>query len=165
MRNRTRFTLLSFGIIFALVVCLATTVAWAQQATASITGLVTDPSGAPIANASVTAKDADRGTTSPTKTNSEGLYSLPTLPVGRYDVRVESSRFQTALHTAFQVDINQAARVDIQMKVGQVNETVEVSSATPLLQTETTQVNTVLERQALASRPLETRHYTQSALL
>src|SRR5260370_26393450 len=165
MRNRTRFPLLSFGIIFALVVCLATPVALAQQATASITGLVTDPSGAPIANARVTAKDADRGTTWPTKTNSEGLYSLPTLPVGRYEVRVESSGFQTALRPAFQLDINQAARVDVQMKVGQVSETVEVSSAAPLLQTETTQVNTVLAAQAIASLPLETRNYNQLALL
>src|SRR6266567_1554394 len=89
MRNTTRFTLLSLAI-FALVACLATTVAWAQQATASITGLVTDPSGAPIANAKVIAKDADRGTTWPTQTNSEGLYSFPTLPVGRYEVRIES---------------------------------------------------------------------------
>src|SRR5260370_3764554 len=128
MRNRTRFPLLSFGIIFALVVCLATPVALAQQATASITGLVTDPSGAPIANASVTAKDADRGTTWPTKTNSEGLYSLPTLPVGRYEVRVESSGFQTAPHTAFQLDINQTARVHIQMKVEQLNDKWQVSS-------------------------------------
>jgi len=164
MRNKTRFILLSIGI-FALVACLAVPFALAQQATASITGLITDPSGAPIANANVTARDADRGTTWPTHTNSEGLYSFPTLPVGRYEVRVESNGFQTALHSAFQLDINQSARVDVQMKVGQVNETIEVTSAAPLLQTETTQVNTIMEAQAIASLPLETRNYNQLALL
>src|ERR1039457_1434614 len=102
MPDKARFILIGLAV-FALAVYMVTPTAFGQQATASITGLVTDPSGAPIANANVTARDADRGTTWPTHTNSEGLYSFPTLPVGRYEVRVESSGFQTALHTAFQI--------------------------------------------------------------
>src|SRR5690349_15595861 len=71
-----------------------------QQVTASVQGQVTDPSGAPIPNATITAKDVDRGTTLTASTNSEGIYTLPRLPIGRYEIRAEAKGFQTAAHAA-----------------------------------------------------------------
>ncbi|MGI8742857.1 MAG: carboxypeptidase regulatory-like domain-containing protein [Bryobacteraceae bacterium] len=146
------------GLIFAVA-------GWSQEVTAAINGQVTDASGAALTNTVVTARDMDRGTTWPTRTNNEGYYSLPRLPIGRYEVRAEANGFQTGVRSAFQLDINQSARVDFQMRVGQVSESVEVTSAAPLLQTETTQVNTVMEAQAIANLPLATRNYNQLALL
>ena len=138
---------------------------WAQEVTASITGKVTDPSGANVAKATVTARDADRGTISKTETNEEGTYNLPRLPVGNYEVRVEAAGFQTAVRPPFNLVLNQTARLDFALTLGQVSQTLEVTSATPLLQTENTQVGTVMQASAIASLPLETRNYNQLTLL
>src|SRR2546426_5546925 len=100
-----------------------------QQVTAAITGVVTDPSGAPIVNAAVTAKDTQRGTAWTTQTNEAGVYNLPRIPIGTYTVSVEAKGFQTALRPAFTLEINQTARIDVQMTIGQVSETVEVTAS------------------------------------
>src|SRR5437588_1600083 len=73
--------------------------------------------------------------------------------------------FQTAMHAAFTLVLNQTARIDVQMKVGQVSETVEVTSAAPVLQTESTQVSTVIDSVTNDVLPLATRNYVQLTLL
>src|SRR4051812_11825952 len=88
--------------LLSLVLCLSTAILTlsmpgrAQEVTAGINGVVTDPSGAAVAGATVTAKDLDRGTTYPTTTTGGGAYNLPRIPVGRYEVRVENPGFQAA---------------------------------------------------------------------
>ena len=139
--------------------------ALAQQVTAAITGKVTDPSDAPIGNAAVTAKDVARGTTWTTETNALGFYNLPRVPVGSYEIKVEAKGFQTAIHPPVQLELNQTARVDFQMKVGQVTETIEVTGAAPLLQSETTQLSTVIGSKTNEQLPLATRNYVQLTLL
>ena len=100
-------------VIISLMICLVLpTLGLAQQVTGAITGLVTDPSGAPVANAAVAATDLDRHTVWPTQTNNEGFYNLPRLPVGAYDIRVQVKGFQTAVHPPVMLEMNQAARVD-----------------------------------------------------
>ena len=89
------------------------------------------------------AKDVDRGTTFKVITNQDGAYTLPRVPVGTYEVRAEVSGFQTAV-TRLELQLNQNARVDFQMRIGQVTETVDVNAAAPLLQTETTELGTVI---------------------
>ena len=154
------------SLIFALSVLFAVPqFAFGQQVTAAITGVVTDPSGAPIANATVTAKDMERGTVWTTQTNEAGVFNLPRLPIGNYEIRVEAKGFQTAVHPAIQLEINQTARVDIPMTIGQVSETVEVSAASPLLQTETTQLSTVIGSKTNEDLPLASRNYVQLTLL
>jgi len=137
----------------------------AQQVTASITGQVTDPSGAAVAGATVTAKDQDRGTVWPTTTNENGYYNLPRLPIGRYDIRVESAGFQQSVHPVISLEMNQVARIDFTMKIGEVTETVEVSEAPPLLQTQSTMVGTIIDSKTNESLPLATRNYVQLTLL
>ena len=163
--------LLSTAMGLALPLCLFVTLlsapqtAWGQAVTATITGTITDPSGATVVGATVTAKDIDRGTIWTAQTNEAGIYTLPRLPVGTYEVKVEAQGFQTAVYPPLTLVLNQTARVDFQMKVGAISETVEVTAAPPLLQTDTTQLNTVLEAHAITSLPLETRNYNQLALL
>ncbi len=137
----------------------------AQEVTAAINGVVTDPSGAAIAGARVSAKDLDRGSLFPTTTDSSGFYNLPRLPVGRYEVRVESSGFQAARKPEVILQLNQNAKIDFAMQVGDVSQTVEVSSAAPILQTEATQLGTVLDAKTNAQLPLATRNYVQLTLL
>lgn len=139
--------------------------AWGQEVTASIVGTVTDPSGAPISGAAVTATDTERGTTWTAKTNDSGAYNLPHVPVGTYKVEIAASGFQKAVHLPFTLVLNQTARVDVQMKVGQVTETVEVTGTAPVLQTENAQVSTIIDAKTNDNLPLATRNFIQLTLL
>jgi len=154
-------------LVLLTVVGLAAllTPAWGQDVTASIVGTVTDQSGAPLKGATVKATDADRGTVWTAETNEAGAYSLLRLPVGNYGVKVTAPGFQTAVQPPFTLVLNQSARVDVKMKVGQVNETVEVSDQAPLLQTESTEVSTLIDAAAVTAVPLAGRNYLQLALL
>jgi Carboxypeptidase regulatory-like domain/TonB dependent receptor len=162
-QGRTRFGLPFILITALLLVCAQ--YGFAQETTAAITGKISDPSGSVVVNATVTAKDADRGTVWETKTNEEGVYALPRLPIGRYELRVEAAGFQTAVHPAFPLDLNQTAKIDIALTLGQVSTTIEVGGGAPILQTQTTEVGTVMEAATIANLPLETRNYQQLALL
>lgn len=159
---------LTWGILVLLAMVAligALTPATAQEVTAAIVGTVTDPSNSPIKGATVTATDTDRGTVWTAETNETGTYTLLRLPVGTYTVSVASHGFQTLQHEAFTLVLNQTARVDVQMKVGNVSETIEVSGAPPILQTQSTEVSTVLEANTLQSVPLAARNYIQLTLL
>jgi hypothetical protein len=128
----------AFGcLLLVLAVCVITTgtlqSGWAQEVTASITGTVTDPSGAAVSAATVTATSVERGITYTATTNDSGLYRLSPLPVGTYDLKVEKTGFAVASHAAFVLTVNEVARIDVAMKVGQATETVEVTGAAPVL--------------------------------
>ena len=94
--------------------------AWSQEVTAGIVGTVVDPSEAPIKDATVTATDTQRGTVRTVNTNDAGAYNITRVPVGIYDVKVSAPGFQTAVHPALTLVLNQTARIDVQMKMGQV---------------------------------------------
>src|SRR5271170_4180506 len=119
------------------------TSAWGQEVTAAIVGTVTDPSGSPIKGATVTATDTDRGTVWKAETNDAGAYNLLRLPIGSYAVKVTSAGFQTSAQAPFTLVLNQTARIDVQMRVGKISETVEVTSAAPVLQTQSVDVSTL----------------------
>lgn len=164
-REDKRYRLL---LILTMVVALllgGATAARAQEVTSGITGTVTDPSGAAVPGALVTATDVLRGTLWPTRTNAVGLYNLPRLPVGTYTVKVEVAGFQTALRSAFELQMNQVYRVDFQLKVGEVTQTVDVSAAPPLLQTDTMQVGLVTSGNFNVNLPLPTRNFVELTLL
>ncbi len=165
--NMRKMRSLWLGLVFVALVALlcGANAAWGQDVTATITGTITDASGAPLAGASVTAKDMDRGTVWPTTTNTEGIYNILRIPVGSYSLRVEAKGFQTALYPPFTLVLNQTARVDVQMKVGAVAETVEVTGETPLLQTQSTEVSTLVDATTVTSLPLAARNYIQLTLL
>ncbi len=139
--------------------------AWAQDVTATITGTITDQSGAPIVGATVTAHDTDRGTAWTSVTNESGIYNIIRIPVGSYDLKVEAKGFQTAIHSPFTLVLNQTARIDVDMKVGSVTATVEVTGETPLLQTESTEVSSIVDAHTIATLPLAARNYVQLSLL
>jgi hypothetical protein len=148
-----------------VVVLLGANAAVAQEVTAAIAGTVTDPSGAAVVGATVTAKSVERGLTYTGVTNDTGSYRIPLLPPGNYDLRVEKPGFQTALYPAFTLVLNQVARIDVEMKVGQVSQTIEVTGAAPILKTEATQVDTVIDAATNDALPLATRNYVELTLL
>ncbi|MBV9301967.1 MAG: carboxypeptidase regulatory-like domain-containing protein [Acidobacteriaceae bacterium] len=166
MQNRRTITRFALVLTCALVVCLiGIAPSWAQQVTASITGEVTDPSGAAVAGAKITATDTQRGTQYTGETNSNGRYTISNLPVGTYDVKVENPGFQTATVSNVTLELNQVAKLDFPMQIGNVATTVEVTSAAPALQTESTQLGQVIDARTNTTLPLATRNYVQLTLL
>ncbi len=147
----------------AVVVCALPVVA--QEVSAGITGKVTDPTGGAIVGASVTAKERDRGTEWPTKTNEDGIYAFPRVPIGNYELRVEASGFKTSTQPNIQLEVNQRARIDVTMQVGAITESVSVSADAAILQTETAQVGSVITPQTIVHTPLISRNAIALTLL
>ena len=152
-------------VLVAATLTFAPGQCWSQQVTAAITGKVTDPSGASVLNAAVTATDTARGSTWPTLSNAEGIYDLPRVPVGTYNVKVEAQGFQTAQQSGILLVLNQTARLDFQLRIGNSSQSVEVTGVTPLLKTDSTQLDTVIDARTNEALPLATRNYVQLTLL
>jgi hypothetical protein len=155
------------GLVLLLLIGLGVAIrpASAQDVTAGITGTVTDPSGAPLQGANVTATDTERGTVWTAQTNEAGVFNVLRIPVGTYKVTASASGFETATYPPFALVLNQTARLQFQMKVGKVTETVEVTGTAPVLKTETTEVDTIIDARTNDNLPLATRNPVQLTLL
>ncbi len=151
--------------VLMCAVCALFHSASGQQITASITGTVVDPGGAVINDASVTVVDTERGTLYSAKTADGGLFTFARLPIGTYDVKVEARGFQTAIQSHLTLVLNESARLTFKMQVGAVTNTVQVTSAAPALETQSTQVSTLVNARAVTDIPLATRNYVELTLL
>src|SRR5260370_23713626 len=154
---------LSFCLVAALLVVAMP--AFAQQVTGAIVGTVTDPTGATVKGATVTATDVDRGTVLTTRTNDTWEFDLPIVPVGNYQVTAEAPGFQKAAYPRFTLVLNQPARLNFQMKVGQVSETVEVNGTAPILQTDTSLLGSIIDSRTAEDLPLSTHNINQLSLV
>ena len=128
--------------------------------TASISGTVTDSSGAAIVGATVTATNVETGVAETQQTNAQGFYSFQSLPLGKYTVEVAQKGFKGYRQTGLVLEVNQALVVDVSLQVGQTTETVEVSSAALHVDTANTQMGEVIEGKEMTDVPLVTRSYT-----
>jgi hypothetical protein len=131
----------------------------------SITGTVQDTSGAVVANASVTLLNKDQGTTLQTKTSSDGLYTFSPVRIGHYSITVTAKGFAKTTQQNLMVDVSQNLMVNVQLKPGAATETVEVTTAPPLLQTEDASVGQVVTEHTVNSLPLNGRNFTFLAQL
>src|SRR6185295_6736291 len=100
--------------------------AWAQAPTGAITGTVTDASGAVVSGATVTLTNPATNTRRTIQTNSAGVYNLPSLTPGVYNLRVEMSGFTSQARNDIELQVGQVARIDFPLQVGSVTETIEV---------------------------------------
>lgn len=153
------------AILLTLFLLLTALPVAAQEVSASITGVVTDPSGAAIVNASVNARDIDRGTSWPTTTNESGVYFFPRVPPGRYELRFEAQGFKTTTRPDVTLEVNQRARLNIALEIGQVTDSVQVLGEAPLLQTDTTIVGSTITSNNLSNAPIRSRNYIALTLL
>lgn len=153
------------GFVLLLAVLTFALTAWSQEVTAGITGTVTDPSGAAVRGATAVATDTEHGTNWTAQTNDSGVFNITRLPVGSYTVRVTAAGFQTATYPRFTLVLNQTASLNFQMKLGQTSETVEVTGEAPVLQTQSTEVSTLIDANTNVSLPLASRNYLQLTLL
>ena len=147
-----------------LVLVLSSTAVFGQVATGTITGTVTDSSGAVIPNAILTVTNPETAAMRTVTANDQGLYSVPALVAGTYQVRVEVSGFQTVQRGA-QVNAGSDTTVNIQMTVGQSTQVVEVEAASAQMNFDTAAFTGSVERQSVQELPLNGRFFMQLATL
>ena len=150
---------LSLLILFSHVLLLA------QTDTATVTGVITDASGAAIAGAAITATSQATGIAAKAQSNDSGVYVLPALAVGRYDVAVSRDGFQTVRFPNLDLSAGTRAKLDAALKVGTVNEVLDVTSELPLLEAETSSLGQVVENKTITQMPLNGRNYQRLAVL
>jgi Carboxypeptidase regulatory-like domain len=137
---------------------------YSQAPTGTITGLVTDQSGAAMANVTVTITDKATGTARSLVTNAAGLYSAPALPVGDYEVRAQVQGFRTVVRDST-VQAGGTLTVDLPMTIGESKEVVQVEAATTQINYETNAVQGVIDQDAVKDLPLNGRSFMQLAVL
>lgn len=130
----------------------------AAQTAGSITGHVSDPSGASIAGAKVTLTDVSTNASRNATTTASGDYSFPSVPPGNYTVKVEDSGFKVVQSTV-QLQVEQSLRQDFTLEIGQLSQSVEVSAQATLIQSENSTVGTVIENRQIDQLPLNGREY------
>ncbi len=135
------------------------------QTTAQLTGLVTDSTGAVIPEAQVTVSNQQTGIEREVRSGAAGSYTVPFLPPGVYRVRVDKEGFRAVVRSGVRLEVNQVGRVDFSMEVGAVTETVEVTGAPPLIESDTSSIGQVIEEKAVVDLPLNGRNFVQLAIL
>jgi hypothetical protein len=151
-----------FALLFALWFSSA---ALAQQETATITGEVKDAAGAVVPGASVTITKVETGVSLKSETNDQGLYTVPALKPGAYSVAVEKAGFKKFVRSGLTLQVAQVVRIDVDLQVGEVTNTVEITQAAALLETETSSRGSVIDQKKIVDLPLNGRDYNQLALL
>jgi hypothetical protein len=135
------------------------------QATGTITGTVTDASGAAIPEAAVQAKNAATGLVQNTTTDAAGRYTIPQLAVGGYNVQAAKMGFSTENRPGITLTVGAQPIVDFQLAVGQQQQTVTVESSVTQVETQTTAVGALVENKQVEDLPLNGRNYTQLLVL
>ena len=141
------------SLMFIALCCVAVT-GFAQSDRGSITGIVTDSTGAGITGAKVTVTNNARGTQNSTVTTGAGNYSIPELAAGEYSVTVVAPGFHDLIRNGITVSVGETARVDLAMGVGQATATITVTADAPLLQTDSPQNNVEVTTRDLNELPI-----------
>jgi hypothetical protein len=137
----------------------------AQTDTAGLIGLVTDPSGATVANSKVRLQNRATGALRDQTTDSQGIYRFEFLAPGDYNLTVDASGFKQFRDSQVRVPVAQISRLDAQLEVGSASDFVEVQAAVSPLNTETATQGTVIGEQKIVQLPLNGRQFVQLALL
>ncbi len=158
------------GLLTCLALALCLTLFWsapavAQVSGATMSGLITDPSGAGIPNASVSIKNTGTGEVREVPTNGDGFYSAPNLLPGNYEVTITAQGFNKVVQKGITLTVGAQQALNLSLKVGQVSETVEVTAAPPEVQTATSSVSSTVDSRTVRELPLNGRDWASLATL
>jgi hypothetical protein len=151
-----RNSFLSFfaSVLFGAI--LAST-ASAQFTNASLSGVVSDPSGAPVVQAAVTVANTETGLQRTTNTDNTGTYSFPALPVGQYQITVEMAGFSKYVQRGITLVVDQSASVPVKLQVGTISEQVNVAANAGILTTDSGMVGQLIDQKRIVDLPLNGR--------
>ena len=158
-----RTALVSMTVV--VLILLGPWSAFAQQDAATITGEVRDPSGAVVPGATVIVTNIGTNISVTTVTNDRGSFTVPSLRPGDYSLTAEAPGFTKTVRSGLTLQVAQVARVDVTLQAGQLSETVQVTGASPLLETQTSSRGSVIDQRKIVELPLNGRDYNQLALL
>lgn len=157
----TRLIVLSVATFF----CTSAAFAQSQSNAADLQGFVRDQQGAVVQNATVMVRNPATNTSRTATTNDEGFYQIVNLPPGDYEVTVEAANFKRAVLPAITLTVGQRADLDIPLEIGQIGESVTVTSAnTEVVETSRTAVATTIDQQRIENLPINERNYLSFAL-
>ena len=156
MNSRHRFSL----FLSPVILTLGASSMLAQTVTGSVTGTVTDASGAVLPNASVAVRNVDTGVATTTTANGDGVYSVRFLPIGRYTVTITAPGFSQQTIPPFALEINQTAKIDGKLSAGGAQSTVEVNTVAPILNTNDSSLGISLSTNQIANIPLNGRNFS-----
>jgi outer membrane receptor protein involved in Fe transport len=152
-------------MVCLVMVFLTATVVHGQITTGTISGIATDGTGAVIPGATVLILNEETGISRTATTDAAGRYLVPSLSLGRYRVTVSQQGFQTEARTGIVLTVGRNAVVDVQLTVGTVSQTVEVTGEAPLVETEQSAVSYLVNESTISELPLNGRDITQLILL
>ena len=153
------FRVLFLFVLMACLTLLPAGLGWSQIQNASVGGRITDPSGAVVPDTHLTAQNQATGLKYSTTSNSSGYYTFPTIPIGTYTVTVNANGFKKIVRSNITLEVGQSARVDFKLQLGSPVQTVQVTSATPLLQTQSAMPQTAIRNRLVTNLPLSTRNW------
>lgn len=158
-KSHIQCAVFALGVSFSVAcIVMISQPLWAQSTYGTVTGSVTDSSGAAIADAQVTLTNLGTAEKRTQSTGSDGLYSFVNLNPGRYKIDLEKAGFKHTTRSEVIMEVQQTSRVDLTMQVGEVTQTVEVTGETPLLQAETSSLGQVVEQRKTNELPLNGRN-------
>jgi outer membrane receptor protein involved in Fe transport len=163
VRNTAKMVLICLLVLgFASISSVS---ALAQTYTATLTGNITDPQGSALPNVKVIVTNQGTKLEYTAQTSDSGVYTIPFLPPGNYIITAEGTGFKKLVSNEVKLDVNQAARVNLQLQVGSVSEVVNISDVAPILQTENVTVGNVISANTTVNLPLNGRSFQQLTLL
>ena len=133
--------------------------AFGQEIGGTISGTITDPSGASIPNVTVTVRNLGTDEARKTTTGPDGSYLVPSLISGNYEVRVEGTGFQTEIRTGISLAVAQHAVIDVQLVVGNQTQTVEVTAGAPLIEASSSALSGLVDDTQMRALPLNGRDF------
>jgi len=158
MNRQSAFLVLFLLALFAVPVV-------AQFETAEVLGTIHDPSGQVVAKATVTLTNQGTGIQATTTTDDSGNYDFNDVKIGLYTITVEAAGFDKVSTQDVRVDVNARQRVDLTLQLGTVSQSVNVSDAASILETDSSEHSQVVETQEIRELPLNGRNYADLALL
>src|SRR3989475_4468821 len=161
-RTTTQF----IRICLAVLLFVGTAMSQAQSNAADLQGVVRDPNGAVVVNASVSARNTATNASREATTNDDGFYKIVNLSPGEYEVTATATGYKTAVIPSVKVTVGQTANQDINLEVGEISARVTVTSAAPnIVETTSTAVSTTVDQQRIDNLPINERDYTKFALI
>ena len=133
--------------------------------TAQITGMVRDASGTLVPGAKIVVRNVATNVESPTVTNDQGYYTIPSLNPGTYEISIQKTGFRTVNQTGVELNVAQVARMDFDLQIGEVRETVTIAAEAPILTTERATIGQVIGSKKILDLPLNGRDFTQLSTL